>query len=119
MSAVTTEKAENKPYELTQSAINRIVNYAKEKPELEGKYFRVLVEGGGCSGFQYDFIYDDPKADDQILEFDGVKVLLDEQSKPYLSGSIVDFKDDFRGTGFIVQNPNATGSCGCGVSFSV
>ncbi len=79
----------------------------------------MAVEGGGCSGFQYDIKLDDPLPDDLVLEKDGVKVLVDAVSLPFLENAVIDFSDELIGARFVVQNPNATSSCGCGTSFSV
>ena len=78
----------------------------------------VLVESGGCSGFQYGMSFDEPKADDAVFESEGVKILLDPSSLAYLSGSKVDFDDGLHGKGFEIQNPNAHSTCGCGKSFN-
>ena len=81
---------------------------------------RVSVEGGGCSGFQYKFGFDRVKAvDDLTVQKNGVIVLIDSTSVPFLEGSEIDFVDDLMGQSFRVHNPNATASCGCGTSFSV
>ncbi len=89
--------------------------------EVEGtpKMLRVAVLGGGCSGFQYKFELEEQiNNDDQVFEKDGIKVLIDEISVPFLEGSIIDFKDEMIGAHFAIDNPNATSSCGCGTSFS-
>jgi len=80
---------------------------------------RVWVAGGGCSGLQYGLALDDnePEAGDQIFENNGVKIVIDPMSLQYMEGSVVDFVDDNLGGGFKIENPNATGSCGCGNSF--
>jgi iron-sulfur cluster insertion protein len=80
---------------------------------------RVAVDGGGCSGFQYDIKLDDPVADDLVLEKDGVRVLVDQVSLPFLANAVIDFTEELIGARFVVQNPNATSSCGCGTSFSI
>ena len=80
---------------------------------------RVGVDGGGCSGFQYDIRLDDAAPDDLVLEKDGAKVLVDPVSLPFLTNAVIDFTDELIGARFVVQNPNATSSCGCGTSFSV
>jgi iron-sulfur cluster insertion protein len=81
---------------------------------------RVYVTGGGCSGFQYGFSFDDQVAeDDTVVEKNGVKVLLDPLSYPYLSGSEVNYEEGLMGSRFVIQNPNAKTTCGCGSSFSV
>jgi iron-sulfur cluster assembly accessory protein len=82
------------------------------------KHLRMLVESGGCSGFQYGMSFDDPKPEDTTCESEGLKVLLDPASLAYLSGSRVDFDDGLHGKGFEIQNPNAQSTCGCGKSFS-
>ena len=90
--------------------------------EAEGaiKNLRVAVLGGGCSGFQYEFTLEDAVADDDlIIEAGDAAVLIDPVSLPYLSGSVIDFKDELIGARFAVENPNATASCGCGTSFSI
>lgn len=85
----------------------------------DGKGLRVAVEGGGCSGFQYDIRLDDPAEDDLVLEKDGQKVLVDSVSLPFLANAIIDFSDELIGARFVIDNPNATSSCGCGTSFSI
>jgi len=84
------------------------------------KALRVAVEGGGCSGFQYDITLADAQApDDLVLEKDGQKVLIDPVSLPFLADAEIDFSDELIGARFVVKNPNATSSCGCGTSFSI
>jgi len=85
----------------------------------EGKALRVAVEGGGCSGFQYDIRLDEPSDDDLILEGDGQKVVVDSVSLPFLAGATIDFTEELIGARFTIDNPNATASCGCGTSFSI
>ena len=88
--------------------------------EETAKYLRVSVTGGGCSGFQYTFSLDDKQAeDDEVIERDGARLLVDKMSLLYLSGSEVDFSEQLIGASFQIKNPNATASCGCGTSFSV
>ena len=82
------------------------------------KRLRVFVEGGGCSGFQYGMSFDLQKADDQVVETEGVQVLLDPTSRAYLSGTSIDFDDGLQGKGFEIRNPNAQSTCGCGKSFN-
>jgi iron-sulfur cluster insertion protein len=84
------------------------------------KSLRVSVLGGGCSGFQYEFtLVDTADADDLILSAGSGSVLIDPVSVPFLSGSVIDFKNELIGARFAVENPNATSSCGCGTSFSI
>jgi len=85
----------------------------------EARALRVAVEGGGCSGFQYDIKLDDPAADDLVLEGGGQKVVVDTVSLPFLSNAVIDFTEELIGARFVVDNPNATASCGCGTSFSM
>lgn len=85
----------------------------------EEKALRVAVEGGGCSGFQYDIKLDDPATDDLVLEKDGARVLVDAVSLPFLQNAVIDYTEELIGARFVIQNPNATSSCGCGTSFSI
>ena len=90
--------------------------------EAEGRsaLLRVSVSGGGCSGFQYGFdLVDEQNDDDLVVERDGIKVVIDPVSLPFLAGSEIDYVDDLIGAAFQVHNPNATSSCGCGTSFSI
>jgi iron-sulfur cluster insertion protein len=81
---------------------------------------RIAVNGGGCSGFQYDFVLDDKREDDdKIFELDGAQVLVDPTSLNFMAGSTLDFIDDLMGQSFRIQNPQAKSSCGCGTSFSL
>lgn len=88
-----------------------------------GKALRVAVEGGGCSGFQYDISLDDPAEGDLVLESAGEdageRVVIDEVSLPFLANAVIDFTEELIGARFVVDNPNATSSCGCGTSFSM
>jgi iron-sulfur cluster assembly accessory protein len=83
-----------------------------------GKQLRVFVESGGCSGFEYGMSFDLPKADDQVFESEGVRVLVDAASLTYLNGCSIDFDDGLHGKGFEIKNPNAQSTCGCGKSFN-
>jgi iron-sulfur cluster insertion protein len=108
----------NAPLTLSQSAAQRIRAIAAR----EGRplMLRVAVEGGGCSGFQYQFdLVDVAEADDLKIERDGAAALVDIVSLALLSGSEIDFVDELAGAEFRVRNPNAKSSCGCGVSFSI
>ena len=82
----------------------------------EKKYFRITVQGGGCSGFKYNFGFDKKKNDDDVL-FN--KTIIDKVSLDIISGSVIDFKKEMIGESFVIKNPKATASCGCGLSFSV
>ncbi|HEX9810424.1 MAG TPA: iron-sulfur cluster insertion protein ErpA [Alphaproteobacteria bacterium] len=104
---------------LTDRAVRRILALAV-RPDHRGLTLRLAVEGGGCSGFSYGFSFDDEKrADDIAFEKDGATLLVDEVSLGYLAGSEVDYVEEMVGSSFVVRNPNATASCGCGTSFSV
>ena len=102
-----------KKLEFTDSAKNQIEKITKSD---EMKYFRIAVQGGGCSGFKYNFSFDNKVEKDDIL-FD--KAVIDKQSLSIISGSIVDFKKEMIGESFSIKNPKASASCGCGLSFSV
>jgi iron-sulfur cluster assembly accessory protein len=103
---------------LSASAAAQIKAVIAGEPPSAG--LRVAVEGGGCSGFQYEIaVAQAPNADDVIVERDGARLFVDPVSLPFLLGSEVDWVDDLIGASFKVKNPNATSSCGCGVSFSV
>ena len=81
---------------------------------------RIAVNGGGCSGFQYDFqLAEAPSPEDLVIERDGVMAVIDSVSQDFLKGSEIDFVDDLMGQSFRIRNPNATASCGCGTSFSI
>ncbi len=103
---------------LTLKASEKVRSFAEQMPEAQGKDLRIFVQGGGCSGFQYGFTFDDFQDGDTVVESEGVRVLIDPMSAQYLSGSKVDFVEDLRGAGFVVENPNAVRQCGCGHSFS-
>ena len=112
------QKTENKSIELTDSALMRIGNVMNANEDL-GSRFRVYVTGGGCSGFQYGFKFDSEIAfDDDVIEFENFSVLLDSMSYPYLYGSTLDYIEDLAGSRFLVTNPNAKTTCGCGESFT-
>ena len=86
----------------------------------ESLMLRVYIEGGGCSGFQYGFALEETKnEDDVVVEAGGAKLLVDALSFQYLMGAAIDYQEDLQGTRFVIRNPNATTTCGCGSSFSV
>ena len=91
----------------------------KRKEENETYSLRVLVVSGGCSGFQYGFTFDEiVNEDDTTMDKNGVQLLVDSMSYQYLVGAEIDYKDDLEGAQFVIKNPNATTTCGCGSSFS-
>ena len=105
------------PVKVTDRTVARLAEIAEDGAP---KALRVAVLGGGCSGFQYEFqLEDEAAADDLVIEQDGQRVLVDPESLPFLSGSVIDFKDEIIGARFAVDNPNATSTCGCGTSFSI
>ena len=105
------------PISLTDSAVAKLAELLAEEGEPQA--LRIAVTGGGCSGFQYALGFDTEQHDDDLLfEQHGVRVILDETSAEYLNGAVVDFQDGLQGKGFAIENPNSTGSCGCGQSFS-
>ncbi len=104
---------------VTDSAIAKVRSLIEEEDNPDLK-LRVYVTGGGCSGFQYGFTFDEAVADDDsIVERDGVKVVVDAMSYPYLVGARVDYEEGLQGSKFVIQNPNASSTCGCGSSFNI
>jgi iron-sulfur cluster assembly accessory protein len=108
------------PPKVTERAFARL---AEIGAAAQGKALRIAVEGGGCSGFQYNIDLDDratgKPADDLILEGAGEQVLVDDVSLPFLENAVIDFSDELIGARFTIENPNASSSCGCGTSFSM
>lgn len=107
------------PITLTESCVVKLADLLAEEnnPNLK---LRVFVNGGGCSGFNYGFTFDEVQnEDDFLIEKDSVKVLVDEMSYQYLVGATVDYVESLHGSQFSISNPNATSTCGCGSSFSV
>jgi len=102
---------------LTDAAVAKVKYFAGTMPDSQGKPLRIFIQGGGCSGFQYGFTFDEKKEGDTVIETGGIEVVVDPQSAQYLKDAKVDYVEDFRGAGFSVTNPNATGGCGCGKSF--
>ena len=106
------------PILFTDSAAAKVADLIAEEgnPDLK---LRVFVQGGGCSGFQYGFTFDEvTNEDDTIMSKNGVSLLIDAMSYQYLVGAEIDYKDDLQGAQFVIKNPNATTTCGCGSSFS-
>ncbi len=102
------------PPKVTERAFERLAEIDAAPQAL-----RVAVEGGGCSGFQYEISLDEAKPDDLVIEGNGQKVVVDSVSLPFLENATIDFSDELIGARFVVDNPNATSSCGCGTSFSM
>src|SRR5580765_2743406 len=115
MNAVTEMPA---PLVFTDAAANKVRQLIEEEgnPDLK---LRVFVTGGGCSGFQYGFTFDEIVNEDDItMTKNGIQLLIDSMSYQYLVGAEIDYKDDLEGAQFVIKNPNATTTCGCGSSFS-
>ena len=115
MNAVTEMPA---PFVFTDNAAEKVKSLIDEEgnPELK---LRVFVTGGGCSGFQYGFTFDETiNEDDTTMQKNGVTLLIDAMSYQYLVGAEIDYKEDLEGAQFVIKNPNATTTCGCGSSFS-
>lgn len=104
------------PPKVTPRAFERL---AEIGASAQGKALRVAVEGGGCSGFQYEIDLDDPKENDLVLSEQGETVVIDSISLPFLADAVIDFSEELIGARFVITNPNATSSCGCGTSFSM
>lgn len=104
---------------LTGKALNKIKGVTMENPSYHGKFFRISVEGGGCSGFQYGFSFDEPKEGDIKVNCEDLNVLVDSQTRLYIHGSQIDYVEDLKSSGFVVNNPKAKASCGCGTSFTI
>lgn len=104
---------------ITDSAFNRVKDIKLEDSIPDNTSLRVFVQGGGCSGMEYGFTFDEQINDDDFtFEQNDVKVLVDAMSMQYLGGAVIDFKDDINGARFVIENPNAQTTCGCGSSFS-
>lgn len=104
---------------VTQNAANKVKALIKDEGNTALK-LRVYVTGGGCSGFQYGFTFDENiNEGDTTVEKDGVTFLVDPMSYQYLAGSELDYKEDLQGAQFVIRNPNASTTCGCGSSFSI
>lgn len=115
----TAETFTPQPLIMTTNAVAKVKSLIEEEgnPDLK---LRVFVTGGGCSGFQYGFAFEEVTAeDDMVVEKDGVVAVVDSLSYPYLMGAEVDYEEGLHGSKFVVHNPNATTTCGCGESFSI
>ncbi len=105
--------------QFSQKAANKVKGLIEEEGN-DRLMLRVFITGGGCSGFQYGFTFDeDMEDDDTVVERDGVKLVVDPMSFQYLEGAEVDYTEGLEGSRFIINNPNASTTCGCGSSFSV
>jgi iron-sulfur cluster insertion protein len=116
MNAMTEQMPE--PLVFTDSAANKVKQLIEEEGNQDLK-LRVFVTGGGCSGFQYGFTFDETtNEDDTTLNKAGVTLLIDPMSLQYLAGAEIDYQENIEGAQFVIKNPNATSTCGCGSSFS-
>ena len=107
------------PVHFTDAAAHKVKSLIEEEGEPSLK-LRAFITGGGCSGFQYGFTFDDQAAeDDTAIENGGVTLVIDPMSFQYLAGAEIDYKEDVSGAQFVIRNPNAQTTCGCGSSFSV
>ena len=106
----------NLPPTVTERAFARLAEIGAAQ---DGKALRVAVDGGGCSGFQYEIDLDTKNDDDLVLEGQGESVIVDSISLPFLYNATIDFSEELIGSRFVINNPNATSSCGCGTSFSI
>lgn len=107
------------PIHFTDAAANKVKQMIADEGNAALK-LRVYVSGGGCSGFQYGFAFDENSAeDDTVVEKCGVSLLIDPMSFQYLMGAEIDYQENLDGARFVIKNPNATSTCGCGSSFSM
>ena len=104
---------------VTENARNQAINLIKLENRPADSFIRVGVDSGGCSGLSYKIEFGPQKDRDNILDFSGIKILIDPKSVIYLKGIVLDFKDGLNGKGFSFDNPNAKNTCGCGESFSL
>jgi iron-sulfur cluster insertion protein len=119
MSAVELESELESPLVFSDAAAVKVRELMVDEGS-DDLMLRVFVSGGGCSGFQYGFTFDDAVGDgDTVVENDGVRLLIDPMSVQYLMGAEIDYTEDLEGARFVIRNPNATTTCGCGSSFSV
>ena len=115
----STKEIADREIVLTANAARRIA-ILRDQEKAENAFLRITVSGGGCSGFQYGFAFDEQRnADDFVFERNGVAVVVDDVSLGLLNGAEVDFVEDLMGASFQIHNPNAASSCGCGNSFSI
>ncbi len=117
METTTTTNTATELLTLTTEAVTEVKRLLANEPQMSG--LRLEVKGGGCSGMSYGLGFDTEKDGDHVMETQGVKVYLDPKSAVYLKGTLIDFQGGLQGKGFVIKNPQAKGSCGCGQSFTV
>ena len=104
-------------FDVSNNALKKIREVSQKNNK---EFFRISVDGGGCQGFSYKFDFDDNiKADDKVIDFDPIKIVIDETSMQFINGSKLEFVEDMIGSYFKVSNPKAKSTCGCGTSFSI
>ena len=119
MTELGTPDAASDPLLFTDNAANKVKQLIEEEGNADLK-LRVFVSGGGCSGFQYGFTFDEvTNEDDTVLNKNGVQLLIDPMSFQYLVGAEIDYQEGLEGSQFVIKNPSATSTCGCGSSFSI
>jgi iron-sulfur cluster assembly protein len=109
----------NELISVTEKALEQIIKIKAQENAADHMGLRLGVSGGGCSGLSYKIEFSEMKPNDNILEMNNVKILIDPKSAIYLKGIVLDFKDGLNGKGFVFDNPNAKNTCGCGESFSI
>lgn len=115
----TVESSQDNPLVFTRSAATKVKELISEEGN-DALMLRVFITGGGCSGFQYGFTFDENITEgDAVVENEGVKLLIDPMSVQYLMGAEIDYSEGLEGAQFVIRNPNASTTCGCGSSFSV
>ena len=119
MTALGMPDVASDPLLFTDNAANKVKQLIEEEGNADLK-LRVFVSGGGCSGFQYGFTFDEvTNEDDTVLNKNGVQLLIDPMSFQYLAGAEIDYQEGLEGSQFVIKNPSATSTCGCGSSFSI
>jgi iron-sulfur cluster assembly protein len=104
---------------ITDRGAEKVREFMAHQSELSIAGLRVGVRGGGCSGFQYVLAFDEQRDGDEVVETQGLRLLVDGPSVPYVRGSVIDYEESLQGAGFKVENPNVVAACGCGSSFRV
>ncbi len=112
-----TESTATAVVSITEAAAQEVQRLLTEEPGKEG--LRIEIRGGGCSGMSYGMSFDTKQEKDHVVEMHGIKVFVDPKSAIYLKGTVLDYQSGLQGKGFVIKNPQAKGSCGCGNSFSV
>lgn len=115
--ADTTTKSESTVVAVTEAAAEEVKTLLQEEKDKEG--LRLEIRGGGCSGMSYGLSFDNKQEKDHVVEMHGIKVFVDPKSAIYLKGTVLDYHNGLEGKGFVIKNPQAKNSCGCGNSFSV